>query len=88
MLGRWPTRKVVQIVCNESGNGLNWPLDVRCQWPLRVFEKVCKCNKGWGGYDCSECDFGYIDDGNGGCVPRLINSKNEKEKKWAVNCCW
>ena len=66
-------QQIVRIVCNESGNGLQWPLDVRCQWPLRVFEKVCKCNEGWGGYDCSECDFGYIDDGNGGCVKRTTD---------------
>ena len=65
--------KIVRIVCNESGNGLQWPLDVRCQWPLRVFEKVCNCTNGWGGYDCSECDFGYIDDGNGECVPRTTD---------------
>ena len=64
---------IVGIVCDESRNELDWPLDVRCQWPLRVFEKVCKCNKGWGGYDCSECDFGYIDDGNGGCVKRTTD---------------
>ena len=34
--------------------------DIRCQWPIRVFEKVCVCNDNWGGYDCSQCDFGYI----------------------------
>ena len=70
-------QQIVRIVCNESGNGLQWPLDVRCQWPLRVFEKVCKCNEGWGGYDCSkEQREEYI---------RVVNkSKNEEEKKWAV----
>ena len=66
-------QKIVGIVCNETGNGQVWPLDVRCQWPLRVFDSVCKCNKGWGGYDCSECDFGYIDDGNGGCATRTAD---------------
>ena len=64
---------IVGIVCDESRNERDWPLDVRCQWPLRVFEKVCNCTNGWGGYDCSECDFGYIDDGNGGCVPRTTD---------------
>ena len=64
---------IVGIVCDESRNELDWPLDVRCQWPLRVFEKVCNCTNGWGGYDCSECDFGYIDDGNGRCVPRTTD---------------
>ena len=46
------------------------PLDLRYEWPTRVFENVCSCDEGWGGYDCSKCDFAYIDDGNGGCVKR------------------
>ena len=46
------------------------PLDVRYEWPTRVFDWVCSCDEGWGGYDCSKCDFAYIDDGNGGCVKR------------------
>ena len=44
-----------------------WPQDVRHQWPIRVFEMVCRCNPGWGSYDCSRCDFGYIDNGAGEC---------------------
>ena len=46
------------------------PLDLRYQWPTRVFQKVCSCDEGWGSYDCSQCDLAYIDDGNGGCVKR------------------
>ena len=45
---------IVSKVCDRM------PRDVRCQWPIRVFEKVCVCNDNWGGYDCSQCDFGYI----------------------------
>ena len=46
------------------------PLDHRCEWPTRVFENICSCDEGWGGYDCSQYDFAYIDDGNGGCMKR------------------
>ena len=60
---------IVKKVCNTS----RVPQDVRCQWPIRVFNMVCSCNEGWGGYDCSQCDFGYIDNGNGGCVKRTDN---------------
>ena len=46
------------------------PLDHRFEWPTRVFENICSCDEGWGGYDCSQYDFAYIDDGNGGCMER------------------
>ena len=59
---------IVNRVCNRV------PQDVRCQWPIRVFNRVCNCINGWGGYDCSQCDFGYILDAAGnGCVKRTDN---------------
>ena len=63
--------KVVGIVC-DGNHGQNWLLDVRCRWP-KMFEMFCCCDKGWGGYDCSECDFGYIDNGAGQCVEQNAN---------------
>ena len=47
-----------------------WPQDVRYQWPLKIFERVCSCHEGWGGYDCSQCDFGFIANEVGECVER------------------
>lgn len=47
----------------EGAMGRNWPIDVRYQWPLLVFQRVCSCNPGWGGYNCSRCDFGYVSNG-------------------------
>ena len=47
-----------------------WPQDVRYQWPLKIFEKVCTCEEGWGGYDCKQCDFGFIANEDGECVKR------------------
>ena len=60
---------IVEAVCNRVN-----PADVRCQWPLRVFHRVCVCSQGWGGYDCNQCDFGYIENAAGDeCVKRNSN---------------
>ena len=50
---------IVDLVHNMN------PQDVRYRWPTRVFEQACVCDSGWGGYDCSECDFGYVPNGDG-----------------------
>lgn len=33
--------------------------DERHNWPRAIYEKTCKCNGNFGGYDCSKCEFGY-----------------------------
>ena len=50
----------VVVKLRDGPDNQNWPIDVRYQWPLLVFERVCDCNPGWGGYDCDRCDFGYV----------------------------
>ena len=50
-----------------------WPQDVRYQWPLKIYERVCSCSEGWGGHDCSHCDFGFIANEAGECVKRSTN---------------
>ena len=50
-----------------------WPQDVRYQWPLKIFEMVCSCDEGWGSYDCSQCDFGYIANEADECVKMNTN---------------
>ena len=57
---------IVRILHSEPG----WPQDVRYQWPLKIFEWVCSCHEGWGGYDCSQCDFGFIVNAASECVKR------------------
>ena len=47
-----------------------YPQDVRYQWPLKIFERVCSCDEGWGSYDCSQCDFGFIANEADECVKR------------------
>ena len=60
---------IVQILRGLPG----YPQDVRYQWPLNIFESVCSCSDGWGGHDCSQCDFGYIANEAGECVKRNKN---------------
>ena len=67
----WSSAKQAITSITDSKKG--WPRDVRHQWPIRVFEMVCRCNTGWGGYDCTQCDFGYIDSGDGRCVKQSAN---------------
>ena len=39
--------------------------DMRYEWPTRIFTKVCRCNEGYGGAACDECDFGYMNSSSG-----------------------
>ena len=54
---------LLKYCARDGSEDSNWPIDVRYQWPLLVFERVCICNLGWGGYDCNRCDFGYVFNG-------------------------
>ena len=44
---------------NLAGKGT---ADGRYLWPTVIFENVCICNNNYGGFDCSECDFGWTGD--------------------------
>ena len=35
------------------------PFDTRLNWPMYFFNRTCKCNENYGGFDCGECEFGY-----------------------------
>lgn len=59
-------------VCGEdAGRGSCAPLDfenyddetsdVRLNWP-HYYTQTCECNGNFGGYDCSQCQFGYYGD--------------------------
>lgn len=58
--------------------------DLRFNWPLRLFNRVCECNSPYGGYDCGECKIGYKRDENGNCtkdnrIRRSINALDSLE---------
>ena len=70
----WSSADQTITSITEDGSKKGWmERDVRHQWPIRVYENVCKCKPGWGGYDCTQCDFGYIDSGDGRCVKQSAN---------------
>lgn len=33
--------------------------DERHNWPHALYNRTCKCNSNFGGYDCGKCEFGY-----------------------------
>ncbi len=63
----WYSNMGDQLQAVVTAMNLSESADVRYEWPLRIFENVCKCAVGWGGYDCSRCDFGYVNK-SGECV--------------------
>ena len=67
----WDSANVTIVKILRGIQGL--PQDVRYQWPLKIFERVCSCNEGWGGHDCSHCDLGFIANEAGECVKRNTN---------------
>ena len=59
---RWSTidgfgKTIVEKIANATMVYQN--MDTRYEWPTRVFTRVCRCSKGYGGAACDECDFGY-----------------------------
>ena len=44
--------------------------DIRKKWPIQYFNKTCKCNGNYGGFDCGECSFGYND--GGACETKTV----------------
>ena len=64
-----PTRgtcAAVSEICNvgyDASTGIESEFtayaDQRFNWPSRFFQRVCKCNGNYDGFDCGECKFGY-----------------------------
>jgi hypothetical protein len=44
--------------------------DIRKKWPIQYFNRICKCNENYGGFDCGECSFGYND--GGACETKTV----------------
>ena len=48
--------------------------DVRVNWPIQYFDRTCRCNERYGGYDCGECSYAY-NDGTTSCTEKTIFSR-------------
>jgi len=42
-------------------------IDLRYKWPAQIFDRVCKCNKEYSGFNCMRCNRGYKINGSS-CV--------------------
>jgi len=54
--------KCGDVKANESPVSKQYPFtgkDDRERWPLEFFNRTCNCFGRYGGFDCSECRFGY-----------------------------
>ena len=48
--------------------------DDRHDWPNALYNKTCKCQSNFAGYDCSKCEFGYY--GNSCTQKKILTRKN------------
>jgi len=62
--------------CQQIGN-YQFTDDVRQNWPLGYFDRVCVCSDRFGGYDCGECSFAYV--GND-CSQTVIRKRKSLER--------
>ncbi len=74
---------IVGLLRNTPNEPQKGTADARYLWPTVVFENVCICNGNYGGFDCTECDFGWMGEN---CQTRKTNvrqrfaSLSESEK--------
>ena len=68
-----------------AGSVPNNGADVRVNWPIQYFDRACKCNERYGGYDCGECSYAY-NDGTTSCTEKTIFSRKSvgemSRKNW------
>ena len=48
--------------------------DDRSDWPNALYNKTCKCNSNFAGYDCGKCEYGYH--GNNCAQRKILMRKN------------
>ena len=80
---------IVEILRNTPNEPEKGTADARYLWPTVVFENVCRCNGNYSGFDCMECDFGWMGDDCQTRKPRVVrrhfNSLNQTEKDSFIN---
>ena len=68
------------VLVNVTYTTKNKGDDLRYLWPTRLFKKLCKCNDNYGGYDCSECKFGYAMNATGQCELQPVRVRKSLKK--------
>ena len=69
---------------HESNGVLPAYADLRFNWPMGFFDRVCMCINNFGDFDCGRCEFGYTLEG-GSCIKsdnrirKSVSSMNDDE---------
>ena len=63
-------------LCRQIGD-YQFTDDVRQNWPLGYFDRVCVCSERFGGYDCGECSFAYTDND---CSQKVLRKRKSLER--------
>ena len=73
----------VSTICKINYSDEGKKTDSRFNWPKYFFDRVCKCNENYAGFNCKECKFGY---GGENCNTKLPlrerRSINEEDMNW------
>ena len=70
-------------ICNINYSDKTKDDDSRFNWPKYFFDRVCKCNGNYAGFNCMECKFGYDGENCNIKLPlRERRSINEEDMNW------
>ena len=64
---------ITDILCEAPR--VHGTIDARYKWPTAVFNQVCVCHSPYGGVDCSDCDYGFIKNGEK-CMANSVTRKS------------
>ena len=71
-----------KIDYSSTGLRKNFTMDGRFNWPSQIFTEVCKCKDNYGGFNCSECKFGYKGDDCSTKTVRVRRSITDADFNW------
>ncbi|CAI8029363.1 Tyrosinase (Fragment) [Geodia barretti] len=67
---RQPWARLLRAYLDSESEFVPSETDIRKKWPIQYFNRTCKCNGNYGGFDCGECSFGYND--GGACETKTV----------------
>ena len=71
-----------RLTTDSTGLRKNFTMDGRFNWPSQIFTEVCKCKDNYGGFNCSECKFGYKGDDCSTKTVRVRRSITDADFNW------